>query len=190
VKVVPVGRKQEPRTISSLACAAAIVLAGLWLTAGPAHAAGTHAAENKAQTKTQTKTQDADESQILAAMARKVSIEEIRGMLKDAHGIGLVTKLWLEHQVNRFTEDFYWFHKRAGRATLAQMRDRFKALHGRIVSLLKETNNPQLAERFDEAGPALWYAYRDPTIFSHTVGKNVVARIESTPVAFGDTDFR
>lgn len=154
-----------------------MALVGLWLGAAPAQAGGT-GPDGEAG------------SQLLAAMARKVSIEEIRGMLKDARGIGLVTKLWLEHQVNSFTEDFYWFHKRAGGTSLAEMRNRFEALHGKIVALLKETNNGQLAERFDEAGPALWYAYRDPAIFSQTVGKNVVARIESAPVGYGAANYQ
>ena len=112
-----------------------------------------------------------------AAMSQAISMEEIRGMLKKAKGIGLWTKLTLATNVNRFTEDFYWFHKRSDGKTLVEMRKRFDQLHQRIVEILRP-DNPDLTARFVAARDALWHAYRDPIAYANSVGKDVIARIE------------
>ena len=113
-------------------------------------------------------------------MSQTITIAEITGMLKEARGIGLWTKLALAQRVNRFTEDFYWYHKRRNGKTLRDMRQRFDRLHARIVSALSP-DNPGLSARFVRARAALWHAYRDPAAYASSVGKNVVARIESAP---------
>ena len=116
-------------------------------------------------------------SNTYAAMSQTISMDEIRGMLKKAKGIGLWTKLTLANRVNRFTEDFYWFHKKAGGKSLFDMQQRFDHLHRKIVSILKP-DNPDLTARFIAARAALWYAYRDPIAYANSVGKDVIARIE------------
>ncbi len=111
-------------------------------------------------------------------MSGGISIEALQKMLRRAEGIGLWTKLKLERRINRFTEDFYWFHKNANGKTLSQMRERFISLHSRVVTLL-QARNPGMSKQFSDARDALWLAYRNPTEFTQSVGKNVVSRIES-----------
>ena len=112
----------------------------------------------------------------LSSLAKRITIEEITKMLKGAKGIGIWTKLILERRVNVFTEDFYWFHRRGGES-LSEMRARFYALHKRIAGALKP-RNPKLWRRFMSARDALWHSYKHPNVFSQSVGKNVVRRIE------------
>lgn len=111
-------------------------------------------------------------------MSGAISVEVMQRMLRRAEGIGLWTKIKLERRLNRFTEDFYWYHKGANDKSLTQMRSRFIALHSRVVTLL-QARNPGMSRQFSDARDALWSAYRNPNAFAQSVGKNVVSRIES-----------
>ncbi|MHA1537775.1 MAG: hypothetical protein ACTSUD_09475 [Alphaproteobacteria bacterium] len=111
-------------------------------------------------------------------MSGGISIKAIKRMLRRAEGIGLWTKLKLERRINRFTEDFYWYHKKAGDKSLARMHERFIALHSRVVTLL-QPRNPGMSKQFSDARDALWSAYRNPGAFSKSVGRNVAMRIEA-----------
>lgn len=122
--------------------------------------------------------QPKSQNQAFVTMSGGISVEVMQKMLRRAEGIGLWTKLKLERRLNRFTEDFYWYHKGANGRNLAQMRQRFIALHSRVVTLL-QARNPGMSKQFSDARDALWSAYQNPTAFTKSVGKSVVARIES-----------
>ena len=111
-------------------------------------------------------------------MSGGISVKAMQRMLRRAEGIGLWTKLKLQRRINRFTEDFYWYHQDTNGKSISQMRERFIALHSRVVTLL-QPRNPGMSKQFSDARDALWSAYRNPGAFTQTVGKDVVSRIES-----------
>lgn len=115
----------------------------------------------------------------LVTISGAISIEAMQKMLRRAEGIGLWTKIKLERRINRFTEDFYWYHKGANGKSLLQMRERFNALHSRVVTLL-QARNPGMSKQFSDARDVLWFAYRNPGAFTGSVGKKIAARIETS----------
>ena len=127
---------------------------------------------------TGAESQSKSQNQAFVTMSGGISVEVMQRMLRRAEGIGLWTKIKLERRLSRFTEDFYWYHKGTNGKSLTQMRERFIALHSRVVTLL-QARNPGMSRQFSDARDALWSAYRDPTAFTQSVGKNVVVRIES-----------
>ncbi len=127
---------------------------------------------------TGAETQPKIQKQAFVTMSGGISVEVMQRMLRRAEGIGLWTKLKLERRINRFTEDFYWYHKGANGKSLSQMHERFIALHSRVVTLL-QARNPGMSKQFSDARDALWSAYRNPVAFTKSVGKSVVSRIES-----------
>lgn len=122
--------------------------------------------------------QSTSQKQAFVTMSGGISVEVMQKMLRRAEGIGLWTKIKLERRLNRFTEDFYWYHKGANGKNITQMRERFIALHSRVVTLL-QARNPGMSKQFSDARDALWMAYRNPQEFTKSVGKNVVSRIEA-----------
>lgn len=112
-------------------------------------------------------------------MSGGISVAAMQKMLRRAEGIGLWTKIKLERRLNQFTEEFYWYHKGTNRKSLGQMRQRFLALHSRVVTLLQQ-RNPGMSKQFSDARDALWFAYRNPSAFKGSVGKNIATRLDSS----------
>ncbi|MCZ6861497.1 MAG: hypothetical protein O7I42_14685 [Alphaproteobacteria bacterium] len=127
---------------------------------------------------TGAESQSKGQNQAFVTMSGGISVKAMQRMLLRAEGIGLWTKLKLQRRINRFTEDFYWYHQDANGKSIAQMRERFIGLHSRVVTLL-QPRNPGMSRRFSDARDALWSAYSNPSAFTQSVGKDVVSRIES-----------
>jgi len=108
------------------------------------------------------------------------SFDELRKLLGEAKGIGLIAKLKLRSSLTEFTNDFKRFHQGDAAKDLFKLQTRFNALHARIVELLS-SRNPQLSSRFEDARGALWHIYRDPDVFSRTIGLDLAKEQAGAP---------
>jgi hypothetical protein len=108
---------------------------------------------------------------------QKLDIEALKTGLRKVRGVGLFTKLDLASRVNRFTEDFYWFHKGNSGRSLAEMRARFDRLHARIAHVL-DGKDEGMHAMLVRSRDALWRAYADRRLFAAGVGRKVIERIE------------
>jgi hypothetical protein len=142
----------------------AIVGLSMTALAAPAFAAGPNAATAPASAYT-------------AGQFQRLGAAAFKRKLRAAKGVGLVQKLKVAAQVNRFAEDFYWFHKGKGGKTLAQLRARFDAIHAYVANLVAP-ENPALHAILMRSRAALWRAFANRRLYAAGFGRNVIRRIE------------
>lgn len=113
----------------------------------------------------------------VAGSIGQLDIEALKGRLRQVRGVSLLTKLDLANRVNRFTEDFYWFHKGGSGRSLDEMRGRFDRLHARIADALAGKDEG-LHGMLVQSRDALWRAFADRRLYAEGVGRKVIERIE------------
>ena len=87
--------------------------------------------------------------------------------LRETRAIGVMTKLSLKNQADDLVAAFRAYHKRQGKATLAELRRSYDMLLLKVLSLLQDSD-PALARDIVQSRAAIWGILADPRKFTES----------------------
>ena len=87
--------------------------------------------------------------------------------LRETRAIGVLTKLSLKNQADDLVVAFRAYHKRQGKATLAELRRSYDMLLLKVLSLLQDSD-PALARDIVQSRAAIWGILADPRKFTES----------------------
>lgn len=93
-----------------------------------------------------------------------LDLASLKTRLRETRAIGFFTKLSLKNHVDDLLEQFRTFHEGRGRATLAELREKYNLLLLKVLSLLQD-GDPLLACDISASREALWVLLADPAKF-------------------------
>lgn len=94
-----------------------------------------------------------------------LALDTLEQRLKDTPAIGVFTKLTLKNQVDELLDRFRDHYAGRGGATLAQLRQSYDQLLGKVLGLLKD-GDPKLAAAITQSREAIWNVLTDPAKFA------------------------
>lgn len=100
-----------------------------------------------------------------APAAAPLALDTLEQRLKDTPAIGVFTKLTLKNQVDELLDRFRDHHAGRGGATMAQLRQSYEQLLGKVQGLLKD-GDPNLASAIAQSREAIWNVLTDPAKFA------------------------
>lgn len=100
-----------------------------------------------------------------AAAPPPMALATLEQRLKDTDAIGVFTKIALKNQVDDLLNRAKAHHQNNGNPTLAQLRQSYDQLLGKVHGLLKD-GDPALANAIAGSREALWTVLTDPVKFA------------------------
>jgi len=94
-----------------------------------------------------------------------IDIDNLIERLRNAGGIGFLTKLSLKNQVDRLLEHFSDYHNQINDVQLEQLREQFNLLFLKVISLLQDADIG-LSRDVASSREGLWFLLSDRTRFS------------------------
>lgn len=94
-----------------------------------------------------------------------LALDTLEQRLKDTPAIGVFTKLTLKNQVDELLDRFRDHYAGRGGTTLAQLRQSYDQLLGKVLGLLKD-GDPKLAAAITQSREAIWNVLTDPAKFA------------------------
>lgn len=89
-----------------------------------------------------------------------VDLDDLVKRIRDSKAIGLLTKLSLKREIERFERDLQAFYDGVGKSTLAELHERYDLLVHKLVTLL-QGKDPGLARDISRARDPLWAKLTD-----------------------------
>ena len=99
------------------------------------------------------------------ATSPPLDLPTLENRLRETKAIGVFTKITLKNQVDDLVSQFRDYHGRRGKATLAELRQRYDMLVLKLLSLLQDSDST-LAHTIVVSREAIWNILTDPAKFA------------------------
>lgn len=94
-----------------------------------------------------------------------LDLPSLEKQLRETEAIGFFTKVTLKNQVDDLVKQFREYHRNPGKASLAELRQRYDMLLLKLLSLLQDSD-PPLAHTIVASRDAIWGVLTDPVKFT------------------------
>ena len=98
------------------------------------------------------------------ASSPSLDLSSLEKQLRETEAIGFFTKVTLKNQVDDLVNQFREYHRNQGKASLAELRQRYDMLLLKLLSLLQDSDAP-LAHTIVASRDAIWSVLTDPVKF-------------------------